>query len=133
MRSRLLSALLLAACTTHEAPPAARGDGVTTIELSEADNGRTIVVGQGQMVAVRLDENPLTGYRWQWLVQPPETLQLVRTTFVAPQPGSPGAAGTRSWLLQAAQGGTAHLRFELRRAWGHEDALKHLEFELRAR
>jgi len=117
----LLCGLLLAGCA------------VNAIEVSEADNGKAIMANPGQTVAVTLDENPMTGYRWQAELAPPGAWRLVSSLFSPPPPGRPGAHGTRTWRLEAAQGGKARLRFVLARPWSGDAALKQLEFELVAR
>lgn len=129
---RLLPALLLCACSTSGPPAATQGATVNAIQVSEADAGKTIAAKQGEMIAVRLDENPTTGYQWDIQVEPPGPWQLVTSSFSPPSAGRAGGGGTRTWLLQAAHGGKAHLAFELRRRWGDEKPLKHLDFELLA-
>ena len=116
----LLCGLLLAGCA------------VNAIEVSEADNGKAIMANPGQTVAVTLDENPMTGYQWNVAVDPPGPWQLVTSSFSPPPAGRVGGGGTRTWLLRAAHGGQAHLVFDLRRRWGDEKPLKHLDFELLA-
>lgn len=103
-----------------------------TIELSEADAGKAIGAAPAQTVAVRLAENPGTGYRWRVLVQPAQPWQLVGTEFAPAPAGRAGAGGTRTWLLRAAGPGKARLSFDLRRPWGDDPPVKHLAFELQA-
>jgi predicted secreted protein len=131
-KHQLLPALLLCACSASSPPTATRGATVNAIQVSEADAGTTITAQQGETIAVRLDENPMTGYQWNVLVEPPGPWRLVASSFSPPSAGRVGAGGTRTWQLQAVHGGKAHLAFELRRRWGDEKPLKHLEFELLA-
>lgn len=128
----LLPVLLLAACTAPGVPPVSQGAAVNTIELSEADDGKAIGAAPAQTVAVRLAENPGTGYGWRVLLQPEAPWQLVGTSFAPAPAGRAGAGGIRTWLLRAARPGKAHLRFDLRRPWGDDPPVKHLEFELLA-
>ena len=37
---------------------------MAVVSLTEADNGQSVQVRQGDAIIVRLPENPTTGYRW---------------------------------------------------------------------
>jgi inhibitor of cysteine peptidase len=129
---RLLGALLLCACSTKDALLATKEATVNAIQVSEADAGKTIAAKPGETIVVHLDENPTTGYQWNVQVEPPGPWQLVTSSFSPPPAGLVGGGGTRVWLLQAVHGGKAHVAFELRRRWGDQKPLKHLDFELLA-
>jgi predicted secreted protein len=131
-KHRLLFALLLCACSTSSPPTATGTASMSAIQLSETDAGKTITAKQGETITVHLDENPMTGYQWNVAVEPAGPWQLVTSSFSPPPGGRVGGGGTRTWLLQAAHGGKAHLVFDLRRRWGDEKPLKHLDFELLA-
>jgi inhibitor of cysteine peptidase len=106
---------------------------VTAIEISAADSGRTIAAKQGDTIAVRLDENPTTGYQWTVQMESPGAWKLVSTSFSPPPDQRAGTGGRRTWLLQAVATGKAQLVFDLKRQWAEEATVQHLEFELLAR
>src|SRR5687768_1448233 len=66
----LVSGSLLACSTASEDDNIASGeeasaeDELKSLVLTEADNGRTITVPEGQNVVVKLASNPSTGYEW---------------------------------------------------------------------
>src|SRR4051794_35396784 len=73
-----LSALALVvastACTSGDqnddvvAPPGEENsteDEIRSLTLTEADNGKTLTITEGQNVSVKLGANPTTGYDWQ--------------------------------------------------------------------
>lgn len=106
---------------------------MAAIDISEAENNRTIAAKQGDLVAVHLDENPMTGYQWTVQVEPPDAWRVVSSSFSPATAGRAGAGGTRTWLPQAVGPGKARLVFDLRRGWTTDHAVKHLEFELLAK
>ena len=106
---------------------------MAAIELSESDSGRTIGAKRGDLIAVHLDENPMTGYQWTARLPSADAWRLVRTEFSPGLAGRVGAGGSRTWLLEAVGVGTAHIVFDLRRGWTSENPVKHVEIELVAR
>lgn len=80
------------------------------IELGAADDGRSVELRPGQVVVLRLPENPTTGYRWE----APAGLALLADSF-EPGGAAAGAAGLRVLRFEA---GAGSYRFDLRRPWG---------------
>lgn len=83
------------------------------LQLSQADDGRAVMVAAGQHVVVRLPENPTTGYRWT----SPAGVEVVADEYRSPGSTAVGAAGERVFTLGAVST-TGELRFELKRPWG---------------
>ncbi len=83
------------------------------IELTAADNGRTITVSPGCEVVVRLSENPSTGYRWET----PDGLVIANDDYVRPDEQGVGASGERVFTFTAPEG-PVELTFSLQRPWG---------------
>jgi inhibitor of cysteine peptidase len=83
------------------------------LQVSLADDGRTVTVAAGQQVVVRLPENSTTGYRW---TAPAEAV-VVADEYRSPGSAASGAAGERVFTLGAATK-TGEMRFELKRPWG---------------
>jgi inhibitor of cysteine peptidase len=70
-----------------------------TTPLGEADNGKIVAVVPGSTVNVSLNENPTTGYSWNWTLTP--GLELVNDSFVAnTTSGLVGAGGIHTWVLK---------------------------------
>lgn len=101
------------------------------MELTDADAGAERTVGVGQDLVVRLPENRTTGYRWSFDL-PEEGLELADDSYAPPDPGRPGAGGTRTVRLRVTRAGTHRVAAALRRAWEGEGAGRHVEFTLRA-
>ena len=104
----LLAALLIAVgCTT---PPPANATATPTaaqpVVYFANDSGRTVPLGFGQDLIIRLPENPTTGYSWNASVT--DGL-LITNTVYAPDvhpTNMVGVGGTRTWTVRAVQGGT---------------------------
>jgi inhibitor of cysteine peptidase len=82
--------------------------------LSEQDRGRTVEVAEGDIITVRLRENPTTGYRWS--VETTDGLELVGDDFEAGG-GAIGAAGERVLEFRATRPGSHKLRLKNWREW----------------
>ncbi len=104
----LLAALLVAAgCTTP--PPA--NPTVTPTAAQPAvylvnDSGRTVPLGVGQGLTIRLPENPTTGYAWNASVT--DGLLIVDSAYTPdPHPTNMvGVGGTRTWTVRGVRAGT---------------------------
>ena len=90
--------------------------------LTDADNGVTVRVAAGDVVVVRLPENPTTGYRWQTSVAP--GLALGGDEFATTSSSAPGAPGQRTLRLAARDVGVFHVHAALRRPWESSGAPK---------
>jgi inhibitor of cysteine peptidase len=101
--------------------------------VSEPDHGRLIEVAPDSRIAVRLLENPSTGYRWE--LEPPEgtVLKLETDTYQPPATSVPGAGGIRVFEFRAQSAGIALIRLRLRRPWESEHAHKIFEVTVRVR
>ncbi len=87
------------------------------MELDEAADGQTIDLAVGEVLTIRLLENPTTGYRWEARSMPNAICDLVSNEYLAPAAPIPGASGTRCWMLRAARLGDAGLLLVYRRPW----------------
>ena len=88
--------------------------------LSEQDAGRTVEMHVGNVVTIRLQENPTTGYRWA--VETAGGLERVSDRF---DPDSAiGAAGIRSFEFRPPHAGSYELRLKHWRAWEGEGSVR---------
>ena len=94
----LVAGLLMTGCVSSPAP------------YDEGSNGKTVPIAKDSMVAIRLKENPTTGYRW--VVTLPEGLSLVRDEYTpdAVPTDIVGSGGMHTWQLQPKSAGTFTFR-----------------------
>lgn len=97
--------------------PAVEEERVT---LTEKDAGRTVELAPGETVAVQLQENPTTGYRWT--VEETAGLQLAGDDLASR--GGIGAAATHTFRFRAAAPGSFEVRLRNWRAWEGEGSVR---------
>jgi inhibitor of cysteine peptidase len=85
--------------------------------VSETDNGRTLQARVGDVIYVRLAENPTTGYRWIVLPGAESVLPLRNDDFQQDVSGGIGSGGVRSFRFEVIDLGTAQLELVLRPEW----------------
>lgn len=92
--------------------------------LTQADNGKAIVLNINQTLVISLNENPTTGFQWAIEPSPNPLLGLKDSQYVAvAQPGIVGGGGQRILTFQAARTGTEKLQLKLWRAWEGESSI----------
>jgi inhibitor of cysteine peptidase len=89
---------------------------VSTLEIGPKDKGRHIELRKGDILVVRLPENPSTGYRWA-VHHDGGVLQVEGTHFDPMEGSRVGAGGWRTLRLKAAATGTAKLQLKLWQEW----------------
>jgi inhibitor of cysteine peptidase len=90
------------------------------IELSEPEDGSSHSLPIGEELVVRLQENPTTGYRWQFSQSGPGGLEQVEDTFgqaSGGEAGAPGAGGRRILRFVGKQRGRVRVEARLGRSW----------------
>lgn len=128
----LLPALALAACAkpdvpANPAPPASAAPADTAVmTLTKTENGKDILIDQGQVLAIELDANATTGY--EWMIADSAALAPALTvdtaTYTAGDAGNPprvGVGGTYTLRLRGAAPGTARVRLDYRRSFEPKD------------
>lgn len=96
------------------------GTGPKSLELNEADNGKSLRVVTGTRVFIRLRGNPTTGYRWQIADKLAEVVESAGEPDYTPDPGKPaavGVGGTFTFEFRAARPGKAAIKLAYRRPW----------------
>lgn len=86
------------------------------VDLSEHDDGKRLVLKVSDTIRISLRENPSTGYYWA-LISQPAALVHRDNTFVNNPDGNIGSGGIRTFTFEAAQTGSAELRFRLWRGF----------------
>ena len=111
--------LLMTGCSGHE------------IRIDITDDGSTVKVSPGQVLAVTLESNPSTGYGWYVLEELPAILeQQGEPEFVAEADSGDrvGAGGMTTLRFKTLKAGEAELTLGYRRPW--EDKEPERTFEI---
>ena len=85
--------------------------------VTEADNGTSINLKNGENFTLQLRENPSTGYSWQLNVS--EGLTLLSDGYTqdeAPE-GDVGVPGNRSWIIEAVDQGSQQVNGIYKQSW----------------
>jgi inhibitor of cysteine peptidase len=108
--------LVLSSSVFAEPPP--QQPPPNEIVVNAADDGRTIELGEGQVLVVRLEAHPSTGYGWQVAESAQEGIvsQVGEIEF-EPESDLLCAPGTQIVRFQAHREGHSALRLEYRRPW----------------
>lgn len=96
------------------------GDAPTEVQLTKADDGKTVTVALNGTVIVALASNPSTGYSWAVVATEPANLELEgEPTYVPPGSTTPvvGAAGTEVFTFKAIKTGTSKLSMAYSRSF----------------
>ncbi|GAC1447122.1 MAG: hypothetical protein PVSMB4_01560 [Ktedonobacterales bacterium] len=86
------------------------------LELDESADGHEFVLQTAQSFAIRLDENPTTGYRWSLAAGGEPTCVLIDQAFERTD-GPPGQGGSHRWQFRTAQAGRGAIELVLSRPW----------------
>ena len=88
------------------------------VNVTDADNGRTIEILRFRTVKVSLESNPTTGYSWQ-LISPADrkVLRLYYSKYRARTSKLVGAGGREEWKFRAMAPGTTIVKVVYSRPW----------------
>ena len=106
----LLAGVLLTGCTT----------ALTPKTLTSSEDGQTVSVKLGQVLAVSLPSNRTTGYGWVERAPSESVLERDGEPTYAQDASSAklaGGGGTETWRFRAAKVGQQTLRLEYVRPW----------------
>ncbi|AKB37849.1 hypothetical protein MSSAC_3259 [Methanosarcina siciliae C2J] len=85
--------------------------------VTEADNGTSISLENGENFTLQLGGNPTTGYSWELNVS--EGLSILSVDYIqdpAPE-GYTGVSGIYTWVIQAVDPGTQQVDGIYKRSW----------------
>ena len=94
---------------------------VQIAKLTRNAEGKTLTVPNGSLLALKLDSNPTTGYRW--IVTYPEgaenAIKNVGSSFIMPRGDDQrtGMPGVEILVFTAQEVGTYNLKFDYKRPW----------------
>ena len=85
--------------------------------VNESQNNATVFVKTGDVITVKLAENPTTGFQWNLTTTP--GLAVTTTSFVPSDPTGKrvGSGGTRTWDIATAAKGKQQVTAAYRRTW----------------
>jgi inhibitor of cysteine peptidase len=90
---------------------------VALVLLGEADAGRARAAARGDIVVIRLDETPTSGYRWEIEEFDPVVLRVTGEGYRAAPAGGLGAPGSHELRFVVVGRGDGRIRLALRRPW----------------
>ena len=85
--------------------------------VTEGQNQATISVTQNNVIAVKLQENPSTGYQWDATLSPGLVLQSSDYSMNDAAPNMVGVGGIRTWIIMAKDPGAQKFSASYRRSW----------------
>jgi inhibitor of cysteine peptidase len=84
--------------------------------FTEEQNGTSSNLKIGELVTVRLEENPTTGYSWNMSFT--DGLKVVKDEYISSaQAGVVGAGGVHEWTIQASNAGQYNVSGIYKRPW----------------
>jgi inhibitor of cysteine peptidase len=102
------------------ADTAREGIDVAQINLDRSDGGRTCSGSPGDVVVIRLDETPTSGFRWQVDECDLSVLRPAGDSFRPAEGAGTGGGGTREFRFAVVGARRGGVRLALRRAWESE-------------
>ncbi len=90
---------------------------MSELKLTEADRGKSFEIHRNDIVVIRLQENPTTGYCWEVDKSDEKILPLQGSEFLLPKHPKFGEGGTRVFKFKAKKTGTAHIQLKHWREW----------------
>ena len=104
--------------TVTEANAAQSDQTIETGQIvTEAENGKSIRIKNGEIFILQLRENPSTGYSWELNVS--EGLDILSDGYTQDQApeGQVGVPGTHSWTIEAVSLGSQQVNGIYKRPW----------------
>ncbi|NBD33988.1 MAG: hypothetical protein GVY17_13735 [Cyanobacteria bacterium] len=96
---------------------------MSPLMMTEADQGKTFTVSSGNLIMIKLAENPTTGYRWAITPSDPDVVALQSSEFSLAKNAGIGSGGERRFVLQAKAPGRVTLQLKKLRSWAGEDSV----------
>ncbi len=86
---------------------------MSQVNLSQADNGKSLDLRPGDTISLSLAENRLAGYEWAVQQGSEGILALEDDTYSPPSGGVVGGGGVRTLTFRASKPGVERLQLEL--------------------
>lgn len=85
--------------------------------INEKDNGRKLCLKRGEILAVRLQAQFGTGYRWELRKPPASRLKLIGQSVESAPPGNESGYETQVFRFEARSAGNFTIRLDHVRPW----------------
>jgi inhibitor of cysteine peptidase len=99
------------------------------VKVDATMNGTSIEIEKGQMVVLKLESNPTTGYDWEISEVDPTILRQVGDVDYEADSMLIGSGGVNTYTFEAVASGSTRLKLNYRRSW-ETDAPPLQTFEL---
>ncbi len=86
------------------------------IIVDQTNSGQTVDLPVGQVMELRLAENPTTGYRWSFTADGTPTCAVLNDRFDRPG-GPPGQGGQHTWQIKGVAVGNCDISMQYRRSF----------------
>ena len=93
---------------------------MSEIIILDSDREKTFEVSVGDLIAIRLAENPTTGYRWEINRVDLQVVEFQDSDYLVSPRADIGGGGTRTFHFRAKSTGTGQIQLRLRRPWEPE-------------
>ena len=100
------------------------------IVIDQNQSGQTIDLPVGQVMELRLAENPTTGYRWTIIANGAPVCLVVSDQFDGPS-GPPGKGGEHRWQIKGAAIGECDIAMKYRRSFEQDTAANSFALHVR--
>ncbi len=115
---KFITAFALLICATMIAVISIPAVAAQVVTVTEAQNGKTVVIGKNASLVVSLASNPSTGYGWQVAKNDAAILKLDGLPMFHPAAHEmPGAPSHQSFRFVAISIGSDIIDLEYRRPW----------------
>lgn len=96
---------------------------MSEITILDSDRGKTFEAHVGNLIAIRLAENPTTGYRWEMSGVDHELVEFLLSDYLVAPATALGTGGMRIFYFKAKSTGTGQIELRRRRSWEPETKL----------
>ena len=86
------------------------------INVDQNSNGQTVDLPVGQVMELRLAENPTTGYRWTFVTNGKPVCVVVADRYERPS-GPPGQGGEHFWQIKGVTAGDCNIALRYGRSF----------------
>jgi inhibitor of cysteine peptidase len=104
------------------------------LNLTHADNGKSVTMQVNDLLIVSLDENLTTGFQWVLDTNEGDLVTLQASEYIPSAGSGVGGGGQRLLTFKAQRVGTGRLQFKLWRQWeGEPSIIERFIFKIQVR
>jgi inhibitor of cysteine peptidase len=96
--------------------------GMSEIVITPSDQGKIFEANQGELIVIRLEENPTTGYQWEMGAVDSQIIEILDSDYSPTSGTGVGGGGTHTFRFRAKSPGRGKIQLRLRRSWEPVDA-----------